>query len=304
MNPDLQRRTSADGKTIYIYVGEHIKVGEANSVTFVSSYEYASISAMYGLDADDTSGLGVVPTEVYEDWKLSKRVSAFNFFGQDAIKELTTFSLTAGTKGTALDISRAFESLGLTSGMQPATLPSLSMFTLTNYTGPGSNLQYPLGNSYSAYNPRNYDKAFEAYNAALVTDTPPNYFDSIVAGANTLLTGTSFDIAGTSVSIRPVTNSGTINSIGVSMGVPTSWGCPIGIDLGNDSQALARDALSLKSMFSSTAFFDMDGDGYRERTAWVGPEDGLLVIDLDGDGVIDQAKEVSFKLWSAEAKAA
>ncbi len=71
-------------------------------------------------------------------------------------------------------------------------------------------------------------------------------------------------------------------------------GEPVGIDLANNG-------LQLVSMDKSTAFFDMDDDGYRERTGWVGPDDGLLVIDLDGDGVIDKAKEISFKLWSPDA---
>ncbi len=51
--------------------------------------------------------------------------------------------------------------------------------------------------------------------------------------------------------------------------------------------------------------FDIDGDGYLEQTSWAAPDDGFLVVDLDengeingtGDGVIDQANELSFARW-------
>lgn len=52
--------------------------------------------------------------------------------------------------------------------------------------------------------------------------------------------------------------------------------------------------------------FDWDGDGVVDETAWVGPQDGLLVIDLaaDGaagaDGKIDLPCEVAFALWKTE----
>ncbi|NTA59828.1 hypothetical protein G6L32_14390 [Agrobacterium tumefaciens] len=52
--------------------------------------------------------------------------------------------------------------------------------------------------------------------------------------------------------------------------------------------------------------FDWNGDGVADQTAWVGPEDGLLVIDLavDGtagaDGKIDRPREVAFALWKTE----
>src|SRR5262249_9891418 len=46
-------------------------------------------------------------------------------------------------------------------------------------------------------------------------------------------------------------------------------------------------------------------DGTRDATAWAGPHDGILAIDLseDGapDGVIDQIKEINFALWAPGA---
>jgi Ca2+-binding RTX toxin-like protein len=69
------------------------------------------------------------------------------------------------------------------------------------------------------------------------------------------------------------------------------WFSPIVLDLDGDGvELISRD--------ESQAYFDMTGNGYRNHTGWVGADDGLLVLDIDHDGVIDQAKEVSFALWT------
>ena len=38
--------------------------------------------------------------------------------------------------------------------------------------------------------------------------------------------------------------------------------------------------------------FDHENDGFAERTGWVGPDDGLLVLDRNGNGVIDNGGEL------------
>jgi Ca2+-binding RTX toxin-like protein len=76
---------------------------------------------------------------------------------------------------------------------------------------------------------------------------------------------------------------------------------PIALDLNGDG-------IDLVVFGESNANFDWDGDGIRQQTAWVGPQDGFLTIDLaaDGsagaDGVIDQRKEVAFTDWAAGTK--
>jgi len=53
---------------------------------------------------------------------------------------------------------------------------------------------------------------------------------------------------------------------------------------------------------------DFDRDGYREATAWAGPQDGVLAIDLaaDGsagpDGRLTNVMEVAFARWFVGAK--
>ncbi|MPY23276.1 calcium-binding protein, partial [Shewanella sp. YLB-07] len=38
--------------------------------------------------------------------------------------------------------------------------------------------------------------------------------------------------------------------------------------------------------------FDHDGDGIKQGTGWVGADDGLLVLDINGNGTIDSGKEL------------
>jgi len=73
---------------------------------------------------------------------------------------------------------------------------------------------------------------------------------------------------------------------------------PIAIDL-------EGDGFGIVEISKSKAAFYWDGnDGIRERTAWIGHKDGLLVIDLasDGsagaDGIINQENEVAFTGWA------
>ncbi|NCT64171.1 MAG: hypothetical protein GPJ03_14535, partial [Microcystis aeruginosa G13-01] len=60
---------------------------------------------------------------------------------------------------------------------------------------------------------------------------------------------------------------------------------PLVIDLG-------QAGFQLSSILSSSTFFDIDGDGYAENTAWVSPEDGILTIDLNHDGTINNITEI------------
>jgi Ca2+-binding RTX toxin-like protein len=57
---------------------------------------------------------------------------------------------------------------------------------------------------------------------------------------------------------------------------------------------LDGDGVSLVSLAQSTVGFDQDGDGRRDRTGWAGPGDGLLVLDRNHNGLIDNGSEISF----------
>lgn len=82
---------------------------------------------------------------------------------------------------------------------------------------------------------------------------------------------------------------------------------PVIIDINNDGHIDLRPInLGSSGEGSNTPLFDWDGDGLADPTAWAGPQDGFLAIDLgaDGsagpDGLINQAKELAFTLWPTE----
>ncbi len=60
---------------------------------------------------------------------------------------------------------------------------------------------------------------------------------------------------------------------------------PLVLDLDNDGIELTR-------LSASATYFDLDADGFAERTAWVSGDDGLLARDLDGDGAIGDVSEL------------
>ncbi|MDX8500902.1 hypothetical protein RFM99_21130, partial [Mesorhizobium sp. VK4C] len=55
---------------------------------------------------------------------------------------------------------------------------------------------------------------------------------------------------------------------------------------------LDGDGIELTSLAASAAYFDLDGDGFAERTGWVGSDDGLLVLDENANGRIDDISEL------------
>ncbi|MEM9309679.1 MAG: calcium-binding protein [Pseudomonadota bacterium] len=55
---------------------------------------------------------------------------------------------------------------------------------------------------------------------------------------------------------------------------------------------LDGDGVELTSLAAATVYFDVDIDGFKELTGWVSPDDGLLAMDVDGDGKIDDGSEL------------
>jgi Ca2+-binding RTX toxin-like protein len=70
---------------------------------------------------------------------------------------------------------------------------------------------------------------------------------------------------------------------------------PIAVDLnGNGFEFVDVD--------DSNVFFDVNGDGWKHRTSWIGKDDGLLAHDIDGDGKIDKPGEISFARYKDGAQ--
>ncbi len=70
---------------------------------------------------------------------------------------------------------------------------------------------------------------------------------------------------------------------------------PIVLDLDGDGVELSAPADGVA--------FDIDADGDADQIGWVGPDDGLLVIDGDGNGIIDDGSEVFSEVFEGGAYA-
>ena len=55
---------------------------------------------------------------------------------------------------------------------------------------------------------------------------------------------------------------------------------------------LNGDGIHTVSLADSLVHFDYNGDGFAERTGWVSPQDGILVIDANGNGQVDSMAEL------------
>ncbi|MEL6708798.1 MAG: calcium-binding protein, partial [Pseudomonadota bacterium] len=63
----------------------------------------------------------------------------------------------------------------------------------------------------------------------------------------------------------------------------TGWD-PIVLDLDGDGYELTTQR-------NSGVHFEFDGDGFAEKTGWVRPDDGFLVLDANGNGIVDDSSE-------------
>ncbi|MBI5141473.1 MAG: hypothetical protein HZA20_04670 [Nitrospirae bacterium] len=55
---------------------------------------------------------------------------------------------------------------------------------------------------------------------------------------------------------------------------------------------LDGDGVETTPLAGSSAMFDLDGDDFAERTGWIGKDDGLLAMDINNNGKIDDITEL------------
>ncbi|MBR0900708.1 hypothetical protein JQ616_37630, partial [Bradyrhizobium tropiciagri] len=65
---------------------------------------------------------------------------------------------------------------------------------------------------------------------------------------------------------------------------------------------LTGKGINITPLGSSDHYFDLTGDGYQSRTAWAGLGNGTLVLDLSGQGDINNPLDFEFTKWDPTAK--
>lgn len=63
---------------------------------------------------------------------------------------------------------------------------------------------------------------------------------------------------------------------------------------------LNGDGVELLDTKDSDARLDIDNDGFKEKISWVSPEDGILILDHNGSGSVDDISEFSFARFGPE----
>jgi Ca2+-binding RTX toxin-like protein len=64
---------------------------------------------------------------------------------------------------------------------------------------------------------------------------------------------------------------------------------PIALDISMNGTV---DRFQINSYTNGSVYFDIDNDGFKEQVRWVSPTDGWLVRDLNGDGKINNQREL------------
>jgi hypothetical protein len=118
-------------------------------------------------------------------------------------------------------------------------------------------------------------------------------------------TGTKYILSGSTLSVISSAGTITINNfsngqLGIHLGetekidksdvtrdvfLEEDFCSPLILDINNNGTSSTR-------LGNSNVYFDMDGDGFKERTAWVEQGDGMLVLDRNGNGTIDNGTEL------------
>jgi len=75
---------------------------------------------------------------------------------------------------------------------------------------------------------------------------------------------------------------------------------PVVLDLADKGASGMLTPLSMDPL-SSAPTFDMAGDGQQHRTAWASSGEGVLAIDADGSGRLDEKKDIVFTEWESGA---
>ncbi|MCB1528869.1 MAG: AHH domain-containing protein [Hyphomicrobiaceae bacterium] len=104
---------------------------------------------------------------------------------------------------------------------------------------------------------------------------------------------TGIGTAGITVYQQHLVEGFTLAEVRKTLNLALKAGFGVGLD-GEDPLILDLDGdgYDLVRRDAAGVYFDLDGDSFAERTAWVAPDDGFLVRDLNGNGQIDDITEM------------
>ncbi|MEJ0060772.1 MAG: cadherin domain-containing protein [Terricaulis sp.] len=241
-----------------------------------------------GLTGADAASFEIIGSELY-----LKAGVALNFEAKASYA--VTVTADDMTVGATPDLSQSF-TLTITDVNEVPTV--VSAYFVTSYhmaPGPGPNAPMTQWNSRGlmvvAQDPEGSTSLTwsSPWNVSM-TDLPDdgNPLTRIFAFESNVPGPLSSFSAGTNIPLTLTDSSGASRSFTLTSQTNQTWTIsPIVFDLNGDG-------LNLISVNASNVAFDQTGDGNPELTGWVGADDGLLVLDRNGDGRINSGAEISF----------
>ena len=187
--------------------------------------------------------------------------------------DISSLTLQSRYTGSGLDGASAqtvFEGVGYTGILSNVWLKSNTLDTQYTYTGTLSDEVKALPSIDGYGNVINLQDAMNEKSdlAASVTE-----FQSLSESGN---------LADFEANIDSIIEGWALYDLGGESANSTP---PIVLDLNGNG-------ITSQSLAISSAYFDYNGDGRREHTAWTDAGDALLAIDLDGDGIITHGAEL------------
>ncbi len=106
---------------------------------------------------------------------------------------------------------------------------------------------------------------------------------AIAAGSLTLLAGVAGGVLGGAAAGEAT--DAMLAAVKRAFGDATTTASPLVLDLDGDG-------VTTLALNPASVYFDLDHNGFAERTGWVAPTDGLLVLDRNRNGQIDSGAEL------------
>ena len=249
-----------------------------------------SVSVMRGLDTPTTQlqvGLGL--NDLLEGGLTgsvtTNPIEGFSYSNEGRNYKTQTYNFGPNYRGYGFTDPRILDTSESYRSLNPTNSASINQTSQTSSSGGSGGAWNTIGGGTSGF-------GGSTVQPGSMTNTAPNQGPGYPTPTVTQSSGGSGGSGGGGNSgfggskVQPGSATNTAPNQG------PGW-APIVIDLDGDG-------VEIKPLSRSSTTFDADSDGYKERSAWAGADDGLLVIDLNGDGQVTQSKEIAFSEWTAE----